>query len=328
MSHDIPFAGTSIILIGDFYQFPPIGDFPLYQQPHENSIDAFNGHLLFKSFWVAFLLPGFVRTQDADLQQLITDLRNNTTKQKVYDTLHSRILTPQPTCTYIVSRNAQREKLNNKILQTSTSPETLTTFHAVDTINGEKPDETMSSMLLKLPLKLTKNLPGILKIAKNVPIIITSNIDVKNGLTNGTMATVEGITQRRNKTVIVAKSFHSGKILHIPTTCDTFTLTSPTSQLQIRRRQYPAQLSFAITFEKSQGQTIEIICLDLTTASNEIPTFFKIYVGVSRVRTLSNLYVLRHFTLEDIDVSPPQELVEAMNYFESLRMQYIHLGQE
>ena len=57
----------------------------------------------------------------------------------------------------------------------------------------------------------------------------------------------------------------------------------------LKRLQFPVRLSFAMTINKSQGQTLKIAGLDLT-----LPCFShgQLYVGCSRVGSPQNLFIL------------------------------------
>ena len=57
----------------------------------------------------------------------------------------------------------------------------------------------------------------------------------------------------------------------------------------LKRKQFPIRLCFAITVNKSQGQSFQIIAIDLRT-----PAFChgQLYVALSRVTSLNGLQVL------------------------------------
>ena len=58
---------------------------------------------------------------------------------------------------------------------------------------------------------------------------------------------------------------------------------------KFKRLQFPVRLSFAMTINKSQGQTLKIAGLDLSS-----PCFShgQLYVGCSRVGSQENLFIL------------------------------------
>jgi hypothetical protein len=55
------------------------------------------------------------------------------------------------------------------------------------------------------------------------------------------------------------------------------------------RRQFSVRLRFAMTFDKSQGQSVKHIRLDLR---RPVFTYEQFYVGVSRVTSVSNIKVI------------------------------------
>ena len=68
-----------------------------------------------------------------------------------------------------------------------------------------------------------------------------------------------------------------GKIVFIPRI--TLSPTAEDMPIPLRRRQFPVQLGFAMTMNKSQGQSFKHVGLDLRT-----PAFShgQLYVGLSR----------------------------------------------
>ena len=83
-------------------------------------------------------------------------------------------------------------------------------------------------------------------------------------------------------------------------TCDAkhcVSLLTATDWAEFERKQFPLRLCCAITVNKSQGQTLSKVCLDL----REPPfTHGQLYVGASRVKTREDILVLtRKEHLED-----------------------------
>ena len=68
-------------------------------------------------------------------------------------------------------------------------------------------------------------------------------------------------------------------------------LTPSESQVsfKLERRQFPLRLCFAITINKSQGQSVEYVGLD---CRSPVFTHGQFYVGVSQVKLVKNIKVL------------------------------------
>ena len=66
-------------------------------------------------------------------------------------------------------------------------------------------------------------------------------------------------------------------------------MTTSNYQFEFRRLQFPVRLSFSMTINKSQGQALKVVGLDLSTSCF---SHGQLYVGCSRVTNGDNLYIL------------------------------------
>ena len=84
-------------------------------------------------------------------------------------------------------------------------------------------------------------------------------------------------------TIITGK--HAGEDVFIP----RIPLRPSNTPIEFKRLQFPVRLSLAMTINKSQGQTLKVVGVDL-----EDPCFShgQLYVGISRVGDEKNLYIL------------------------------------
>src|SRR6185312_12181128 len=118
--------------------------------------------------------------------------------------------------------------------------------------------------------------PHELKI-KNCPIILLSNIDPHNGLCNGTRLVVKGFADNAIDCEIV-NGQHAGNRIFIPRIpmSPSEDITLP---FKFKQKQFPIRLSFAMTINKAQGQTIPNVGIYLP---DPVFSHGQLYVTLSR----------------------------------------------
>jgi ATP-dependent DNA helicase PIF1 len=127
----------------------------------------------------------------------------------------------------------------------------------------------------------------VLKLKIGCPIILLRNIDPTNGLCNGTRLVVRGF-QRNTIDAEIVVGDHAGKQIFLPRIplCPSADEMFP---FQFKRKQFPIKLSFAMTVNKAQGQTIPDVRVYLPE-----PVFShgQLYVALSRATARSNIRIL------------------------------------
>ncbi len=125
-----------------------------------------------------------------------------------------------------------------------------------------------------------------LKLKKHAPMMILRNIASRDGLCNGTRFTVEEVKDN----IIVGKLLTGARcgqkvfIHKIILNQDKKNVFLP-----FQRRQYPIQLAFAMTCNKSQGQTLEQLGLYLP---NAVFAHGQLYTALSRIKNPNLLDIL------------------------------------
>ena len=113
--------------------------------------------------------------------------------------------------------------------------------------------------------------------------MVLQNLNPGHGVCNGTRGIV---TKMRTRVLEVRLLMgdHAGEKVLIP----RITLNAAESQIpfEFRRLQFPVRLCFAMTINKSQGQSVKHVGLDLRTP---VFTHGQFYVAISRVTSVQNI---------------------------------------
>lgn len=128
--------------------------------------------------------------------------------------------------------------------------------------------------------------PSLLQLKEGQPILLLCNINPAAGLCNGTWL----IVRRLMESCIVATiatGAHKGDNVYLPQIHMT-TVDAGSSALQFERTQFPIKPAFAITINKSQGQTLKHVGVYL---SRPVFSHGHLYVALSRCTNPSNLKV-------------------------------------
>lgn len=115
--------------------------------------------------------------------------------------------------------------------------------------------------------------------------MLMRNLDPSNGLCNGTRLMVVDL-----KSNVILSRFIAGnnnnKCVIIPRI--TLTTTSNKFPFELNRKQFPIRLCYAMTINKSQGQTLNNIGIYL---HNDIFLHGQLYVALSRATNPNNIII-------------------------------------
>jgi hypothetical protein len=214
--------------------------------------------------------------EDSDLDMLIDSIfpaLNDNMSNKSYITSRA-ILSP---------KNDSVDKINMKMVSRFQGDEVV--YHSFDSAVDDPHNYYPSEFLNTLnPSGLP---PHVLKLKVGCPVILLRNIDPATGLCNGTRLVV----RRFQRNIIDAEIMvgdHAGKRIFLPRIplCPSDDDMFP---FKFKRKQFPIRLSFAMTINKAQGQTIPNVGVYLPE-----PVFShgQLYVALSRATARSNIKIL------------------------------------
>lgn len=126
--------------------------------------------------------------------------------------------------------------------------------------------------------------PHKLILKPGTPLLLLRNLLPKQGLCNGTRLLFISMVGRF---ILKCKNLTNGKIVLIPRI--KLNTTEKNCYVLFSRHQFPVTPAFAMTINKSQGQTLGTVGLYL---ANDVFTHGQLYVALSRVKKPESLIVV------------------------------------
>lgn len=277
---DEPFGGMQVVLVGDFFQLPPIARMGEPAAQFIYTSDAWREG----KFTICYLSEQFRQKDDVSIS-ILNEIRGGEVSDESREHLRSRHID-------VLKEGIGDEE--GKVLIESTR---LFTHNAdVDTVNNVElqkisNDEFAYEMTSKGKMNIVESLkksclaPEILRLRKGARVMcVKNNFDA--GYVNGTLGVV--VSCGPGLAPVIQTSGFAGAA------GKTITIEPATWKIEEDGRtlaeitQYPLRLAWAITVHKSQGMSLDAVEVDLSRSF----TPGMGYVALSRVRSLQGLTIL------------------------------------
>lgn len=190
--------------------------------------------------------------------------------------------------TILSAKNEDVDAINNAFLRTFRQEDIVTYYSADEAVLEEGVDDPGQNYPIEYLNSITYSGLPLHKLQMKVgcPLMLLRNLDPEQGLCNGTRCILTRCT-RRVLEVRILGGDHHGQTAFIP----RITLQPPEAMIGfvLNRRQFPVRLAFAMTINKSQGQSVKNIGIDLRTP---VFTHGQLYVALSRCTSKSRVKIL------------------------------------
>ena len=275
-----PFGGIQVLLVGDFYQLPPVrkGDEP-YRFVFES--EAWK-----EVIGATIELTEIHRQKDPVFHKILNEARHAALTRESCTILESCKGKDRSKCvikpTLIFPRRAEVDMINRENLRALEGRHY--TYKAGLAYDGKVPagfsetDEDFAKRLLMYDADSSYNKELVL--ALNAQVMMIANIDPDAGLVNGSRGVVVGFCSRTDLPIV---EFANG----IRRTVGTHAWPIEDYEF-VSRTQIPLRLAYAVTIHSSQGSSLDSALVDIGSGIFE---FGQAYVALSRCRSLESLYV-------------------------------------
>ncbi|KJZ68228.1 hypothetical protein HIM_12379 [Hirsutella minnesotensis 3608] len=304
------FGGVSVLLVGDFFQLPPVRQKPLYSTSTSLSSMERRGQAAYRLFDRTVFLTRVQRQagdDQAGFRQALQELREVKLSIPSWNLLSNRVqakLTQSEANSFsaalrVYSTKARVNEYNYKHMVHLNAPAIQVEAKNQGNGAGQAPSDNAGNLSNKFP------------VAKGARVMLTTNLWQPAGLVNGAQGTVydiawnAGATPREDPPAVIMVDFDNydgpsflttnegRKIVPILPVTRDFLLGNETCA----RTQFPLIVSFAITVHKCQSLTKDQIVTDLATRDFQAGIS---YVAVSRVTSLQGLLLEAPFDRQNL----------------------------
>ena len=313
-----PFGGIQLVLVGDFYQLPPVVKQDISGAITETFF-VFESNLWRELNPEKYELTEIVRQKDPIFQKILNEARVGTMSKESLKILKKRMdldyssLEIKPTMVF--TKKAEVDTINSshlaKLKGERVTYKASTLFLPLATTQGYASDNPLvQKAVSKLDNDASYSVDLVLTIGSQVMLLVNKP---ELGLVNGSRGVVVGYTIMEEETTskkdialtvttinpqniitdikgkidssifIPVVQFRNG--VRIPIEHSTWEV----SDLQgVLRKQIPLKLAWAVTCHKIQGSTLDCALIDIGKNTFE---YGQAYVALSRVKDLEGLYV-------------------------------------
>ena len=277
--NNYPFGGIQVIFIGDFLQLPPVAT------SEEIKIYPAKGQYCFESnVWnelnlKTIYLSKIYRQNDVKFCNILNNFRRGCLTHRDINEIKNRYINPNlvENKLHLYSRKAQVDNYNKQQLDKIEAKEFY--YEAQDKIDSKLAKNNKTKKILWKRLDNNIQAKEVIVLKKGCRVMLLKNYPEED-IYNGSCGTVVDI----DESSVTVKFDNGYQSKFYKTIFDYYE-----NETYIGTRfQIPFILAYAITIHKAQGLTLDEAVVDCASAFEH----GQVYVALSRVKRLDNLYIL------------------------------------
>uniref|UniRef100_A0ABD2XAK4 ATP-dependent DNA helicase n=1 Tax=Trichogramma kaykai TaxID=54128 RepID=A0ABD2XAK4_9HYME len=295
--NELPFGGKTIILGGDFHQILPV-------VKHGNKNKIVEETIKFSKLWKLFnimKLSKNMRSNNPEFSSFLLSVgcgeiinyeipdqwKTDDVCKKIFSNINDSINSYNSVI--LSSHNEHVDMLNNRVLKLLKSDSKC--YYSIDCAIQKGVDQTEEDIHLSYPIEMLNDIreglpPHKLELKVNAIVILIRNLSIQDGLCNGTRLKILKLFEYNieceiitgecvgNKVFIPRITLNSGETSHFP--------------FVLYRKQFPLKLAFAMTINKSQGQSFDNLGLYF---KRTLFSHGQLYVALSRCKDPNNIWI-------------------------------------
>lgn len=288
-----PFGGVQMLLVGDFYQLPPVvrgEEGQLLEDAGYNSPYAFSAHCLRDAPLAAVQLTEVHRQTNRDFIALLSAIREQRGVEEAITILNTvcldRSLPKRPVL--LCATNAVADNYNARGLANLEGQSARYT----GAFEGEAPKAQGDRFPAPMELMLKRG----------ARVIFTQN-DPEGRWVNGSLGTVKALDE-----TIIAVALDTGDEVDVERAMwpqARWTWNAKENRMEVKEEfkyvQFPLAPAWALTIHKAQGMTLDAVEIDLGRGAFAPG---QTYVALSRARSMESVRLVRPLTPRDVQTDP------------------------
>jgi ATP-dependent DNA helicase PIF1 len=297
-----PFGGLQVIFVGDFYQLPPVGTHGepdteqfCFESPTWKTVFKPENHIelrtIFRqkdSTYIDILMQIRKGELDIDKKSILQKyLNRDYDSEKNNGCVPTKLFAIRSKVDYVNTQMFSKLNEHEHIFQHEFKIDCLTYLDSGKVIPVDLLQKCNALSMPDKEFELDQILNNcqcnkILRLKKGAAVMCTVNLDMDNGICNGSQGVVIDIIENGPTHIPVVK-FSNGMIKRIS---PHYWQSEEYPSLAVG--QYPLCLAWALTIHKIQGATLSMAEIDI---GRSIFEYGQTYVALSRIQSLEGLYL-------------------------------------